>query len=107
VDWEPWPQQDGELVAENELADVQNLADAAVANAVAVGLMQHPDQPQDSHSVSSETNAFFRAQGTHVTLELPLPNSSSSRALTVFQQNSMTFDSDYLVRELAKSLGLH
>jgi hypothetical protein len=107
VDWEPWPQQEGELVAENELADVQNLADAAVANAVAVGLMQHPDQPQDSHSVSSETNAFFRAQWAPVTLELPLPVSSSSRALTVFQQNSITFDSDYLVRELANSLGLH
>jgi hypothetical protein len=107
MDWEPWPQQDGELVAENELAEVQNLADAAVANAVAAGLMQHPDQPQDSHSVSSETNAFFRAQGTPVTLELRLPDTSSSRALTVFQQNTMTFDSDYLVRELAKSLGLH
>jgi hypothetical protein len=107
MDWEPWPQQDGELVAENELANVQNLADAAVENAVAAGLMQHPDQPQDNHSVSSETNAFFRAQGTPVTLELPLPDTSSSRALTVFQQSSMTFDSDYLVRELAKSLGLH
>lgn len=65
--WGQWMQQEGELVVENELAAVNNLADAAVANAVANGLMQHPDQPQYSYSVSSETNAFYRAQGPPIT----------------------------------------
>lgn len=59
--WAPCLQQQGELVGENELMVVNNLADVAVANAVANGLMQHPDQPQESHSVSSEISAFFRA----------------------------------------------
>jgi hypothetical protein len=33
---------------------VNNLADATVANAVANGVMQHPEMPQDRHSVSSD-----------------------------------------------------
>jgi len=45
------------LVDENELAEVNNLADIVVDNVV----MQHPNQPQDSASVSSETREFFRA----------------------------------------------
>ena len=55
--WGPWLQQEGDLVDENELVDVNNLADTVVAN----GVMQHPNQPQDSASVSSETREFFRA----------------------------------------------
>jgi hypothetical protein len=53
------------------------LADAAVANAVANGVMQHPEVPQDSHSVSSDVQAFYRAQGAPVTLELPIPDNTS------------------------------
>jgi hypothetical protein len=48
--WAEWPQQEGELVAENELNLVNNLANQIVVNAVEDGLMQHPDMPQDSSS---------------------------------------------------------
>lgn len=108
----PWMQQEGELVAENELAAVNNLANAAVANAVANGLMQHPDQPQHSYSVSSETSAFYRAEGTPITLELPLPvvsanRVSTDRTLAVSRYGTQSFESDYQIRELANRLGLH
>jgi hypothetical protein len=63
---------------ENEVHLVNNLADAVVANTVANGVMQHPEVPQDSHSVSSDVQAFFRAQGAPVTLELPIPNNASA-----------------------------
>jgi hypothetical protein len=71
--WDEWPQQEGELVGDNELNLVNNLANQVVVNAVENGLMQHPEIPQDSSSISSEATAFFRAQGVPVTLELPLP----------------------------------
>ena len=80
--WGQWIQQEGELVAENELAAVDHLVEIAVANAV----MQHLEHPQQSVSVSSDSRAFFRAQGPPVTLELPLPataagSSSANRVL--------------------------
>jgi hypothetical protein len=71
--WDEWPQQEGELVGDNELNLVNNLADQVVVNAVENGLMQHPKMPQDSSSISSEATTFFRAQGVPVNLELPLP----------------------------------
>jgi hypothetical protein len=52
---------------------VNNLANNAVAEVVSNGLMMHPDVLEDSRSISSDMSAFFRAQGTPVTLELPLP----------------------------------
>jgi hypothetical protein len=106
--WGPWLQQDGELVGENELAAVNNLADVAVANAVAIGLLQHPDQPQQSQSVSNDTNAFFRAEGPPVTLELPLPSNrvTAVRTLDVGKFGSQSFDNDYQIRALANSVGL-
>jgi hypothetical protein len=67
--WAQWPEPQAEGIDENELHLVNDLADAAVANAVANGVMQHPEVPQDSHSVSSDVQAFFRAQGAPVTLE--------------------------------------
>jgi hypothetical protein len=60
-------------VGDNELNLVKNLANQVVVNAIENGLMQHPEIPQDSRSVSSEATTFFRAQGVPVTLELPLP----------------------------------
>lgn len=42
------------MIEENELAVVDQLAEIAVANVV----VQHPDLPQHSASVSSETRAF-------------------------------------------------
>lgn len=109
--WGQWLQQEGNLVGENELANVNNLANMAIANAVANGIMQQPDQPQDSVSVSSETSAFYRAQGTPITLELPLPavptdRSTSDRAL-VSSNQVQRFDSDDQIREMANRLGLH
>lgn len=100
-------QQEGELVAENELAAVNNLANAAVAN----GLMQHPNQPQYSYSVSSETSAFYRAEGPQVTLELPLPAVSADRSsadtLVVSRFGTQNLKSDYQIRELANRPRLH
>ena len=55
--WGPWLQQEGDLVDENEFVEVNNLVDIAIANVV----MQHPNQPQDSASVSLETREFFKA----------------------------------------------
>jgi hypothetical protein len=74
---------------------VNNLADAAVANAMANGVMQHPEMPQDSHSISSDVQAFFRAQGAPITLELPLPNNASaSRIVLVIGGRDIAFDDD-------------
>jgi hypothetical protein len=55
-------------VGDNELNLVNNLANQVVVNAIENGLMQHPEIPQDSRSVSSEATTFFRAQGVPVTL---------------------------------------
>lgn len=105
--WGHWIQQEGELVAENELAAVDQMAEAAVVNT-----MQHPEHPQHSTSVSSETREFFRAQGPPVTLELPLPatnngSTNANRVLEITSQNVQSFDSDYQIREMASRLGLH
>lgn len=98
MDWAPWPNQDGEMVGENELAAVENLANIAHENATAIGLMQHLDQPQDSHSVSSEARGFLRAQGDLITMELPLPtNPTANRTIAVTRHSLMHFDSDYLI----------
>jgi hypothetical protein len=80
------------------------LADAAVAN----GLMQHPKVPQDSHSISSDVQAFFRAQGAPVTLELPLPNdTSANRIVPVTGGRDLAFEDDSTIRKLAARLGIH
>jgi hypothetical protein len=71
--WAPWPQHNIEGVDDNELNLVNHLANAAMDNAAANGLMQHPEISQDSHSISSDTKAFLKAEGPPVTLELPLP----------------------------------
>lgn len=99
--WENWPEQGLGVVEENELAQVENLADSVVANAV----MQHPDQSQQSSSVSSATMNFFRAEGTPVTLELPLP--VNERSIVLADQSLHCFESDSHVRELANMLRLH
>jgi hypothetical protein len=82
--WDEWPQQEGELVGDNELNLVNNLANQAVVNAMENGLMQHPEMPQDSSSVSSEATTFFRAQGVPVTLELPPPLLGKPQELLIF-----------------------
>jgi hypothetical protein len=106
MDWAPWPQVDNVVVDENEVELITNLADIAVADAV--GLMQHPEQPQDSSSVSSGTQAFFRAQGAPITLELPLPESiSACRTITVPSFNEVSMQDNYPIRRLAAKLGLH
>lgn len=62
--------------------------------------------------MSSDTRAFFRAQGPPLTLELPLPIVSSNRlgaerSLRISEYNERLFDSDFLIREMANRLGLH
>lgn len=106
--WGPWEQQNGEIVGYNELNVVNNLVNVVVAMAVANGLLQHPEQRQDGHSVSSDIGTFFRAQGSPVILELPLPvtSNSDSRVLKVANQ-TLNFDNDYRIRDLANRLGLH
>jgi hypothetical protein len=58
--WVQWPEPQIEEIDENEVNLVKNLADAAVANAVANGLMQHLEVPQYSHSISSDVQAVFK-----------------------------------------------
>lgn len=100
-DWENWPEQGEGIVDENELAQVENFANAVVANAV----MKHPDQLQHSSLVSSDSRNFFRAEGPPVTLELPLP--VTERSMVLSDQSLHIFQSDSHVRELASTLGLH
>jgi hypothetical protein len=89
--WVQWPKPQIEEIDENKVNLVNNLADAAVAN----GMMQHPEVPQDSHSISNDVQAFFRAQGAPVTLELPLPNdTSASRNVPVTGGRDIAFDDD-------------
>lgn len=57
--WENWPVQGEEIVDENNVAQVENLVDAVVANV----MMQHPDQPQHSSSISSATKNFSELKG--------------------------------------------
>jgi hypothetical protein len=95
-------------IDENEVNLVNNLADAIVANTVENGLMQHPEVPQDSHSISNDVQAFFRAQGVPVTLELPLPNdTSASRIVPVTGGRDIAFEDDSAIRKLAARLGIH
>jgi hypothetical protein len=87
---------------------VNNLADATVANAVGNGVMQHPEVPQDSNSVSSDVQAFFRAQGAPVTLELPIPNdASANRIVPVAGGNDIVFEDDSAIRQIVVRIGIH
>jgi hypothetical protein len=52
-------QQGEENVGDNEIVVVNNLADVVVAMAGANGFLQHPDQPKDNISVSTETGTFL------------------------------------------------
>jgi hypothetical protein len=105
--WGQWIQQEGEQVDENVLAAVDQLAEVAMANAIANGIMQAPDFPQHSVTVSSETNVFFRAQGSPITLELPLPEFGSDRSLALSDGSLQFFRNDYSIRELAARLNIH
>ena len=64
---------------------------------------QHSQDPQSSSFVSSGTLEFFRAQGTPITMELPF----SSKSLGATQNAEEEIESDFTIRSLAKSLGLH
>jgi hypothetical protein len=87
---------------------VNDLADVAVANAIADGVMQHPEVPQESHSVSSEVQAFYRAQEAPVTLELPVPdNSSALRVVPVERGNDIAFEDDSAIRQIAARICIH
>jgi hypothetical protein len=64
--------------------------------------------PQDSNSVSSDVQAFFRAQGAPVTLELSLPNdASASRIVLVAGGNDIAFEDGNAIRQLAARFGIH
>jgi hypothetical protein len=90
--WAQWPEPQFEEIDENEVNLVNNLVDAAVANVVVNGVMQHPEVPQDSHSVSSDVQAFSRAQGAPVTLELPIPSDAfANRIFLVAGANDIVF----------------
>jgi hypothetical protein len=106
--WVQGPQPQIEEIDDNEVNLVNNLADAAVANDVVNGLMQHPEVPQDSHSISSDVQAFFRAQGAPVTLELPLPiDTSANRIVPVTDGRDLAFEDDSTIRKLAARLIIH
>lgn len=86
---------------QNELNHVIAQANEVVEQAI----LQHPDAPQVSDSVSFEALEFFKAQGAPITLELPLTDNSS--AIVPYLNNGMDPESDYSVRNLANNLGLH
>jgi hypothetical protein len=65
--WNVWPQE-GALVDQNELQQVQALADEIVQQA----MLNHPNAAQVSETVSSEVLDFYRAKGQPIRLELPL-----------------------------------
>jgi hypothetical protein len=70
--------------------------------------MQHPEVPQDSHLVSSDVQAFFRAQGAPVTLELPIPdNASANRVVPVAGGNDIVFEDDSAIRQIAARICIH
>jgi hypothetical protein len=106
--WAPWPEPQFEEIDENEVNLVNNLANSTVANDIANGVMQHLEVPQDSHSVSSDVQAFFRAQGAPVTLELPIPNdASANRIVPVAGANDIVFKDDSVIRQLSARFGIH
>jgi hypothetical protein len=98
-DWHVWPQE-GEVVDQNELQQVQALADELVQQA----MLQLPNAGQTSEFVSSEALGFYRAQGTPIRLELPLVQNHHE---IVPYLNNMDRDSDYPIFQLARTLQLH
>lgn len=65
--WEQWPQQEGELVDQNELNQVIAQANAVVEQA----MLQHPVSPQVSDSVSSEAG-FLQSSRSSSNFGTPL-----------------------------------
>jgi hypothetical protein len=65
--WLGWPQE-GEVVDQNELQQVQTLVDELIHQA----MLQLPNANQTTESVSSKILDFYRAQGPPIRLELPL-----------------------------------
>lgn len=86
--WLAWPQE-GEVVAQNELQQVQALADELVQQA----MLQLPNAGQVSESVSSEVLDFYRAQGPPIRLELPLVQ--NHQEIIPYLNNNMDAESDY------------
>jgi hypothetical protein len=87
---------------------VNTLVNDVVAHAAAIGLMQHLKALQDRFSINSGTQAFFRAQGAPVTLELPFPiDTSANRIVPLTSNNTISFDDDAVIRRLAARFGIH
>jgi hypothetical protein len=86
--WPAWPQQ-GEEVAQNELQQVQALADELVQQA----MLQLPNANQVTESVSSDVLDYYRAQGPPIRLELPLVQ--NHHEIVPYMNNSMDKESDY------------
>lgn len=98
--WPVWPQE-GEVVAQNELQQVQALADQLVQEA----MLQLPNAGQVSDSVSSDVLDFYRAQGLPVRLELPLVQ--NHQEIIPYLNSNMDPESDYPIYQLARILQLH
>ena len=98
--WPAWPQE-GEVVDQNELQQVQALADEPVQQA----MLHLPNAAQTTESVSSEVLSFFRAQGPPIRLELPLVE--NHQAIVPYFNNNMDKESDYPIFQLAMTLRLH
>jgi hypothetical protein len=98
--WNAWPQE-GELVDQNELQQVQALADELVQEA----MLNHPNAAQVSESISSEVLDYYRSQGQPIRLELPLVQ--NHQAIVPYYNNNMDKESDYPIFQLARTLNLH
>jgi hypothetical protein len=99
-DWEPWPQQDEEAVAENEIQQMQLLADQLLQQAV----LNH-NENQVSESVSSGILDYYRAQGQPIRFELPLIQ--DRQAIVSMTDETSEVESDYPIYRMAAALNLH
>jgi hypothetical protein len=100
--WPGWPQE-GEVVDQNELQQVQAQADQLVQQA----MLQLLNASQTTESVSSDVMSFFRAQGTPIRLEVSVVQEQDQQVIVPYYNNNMDKDSDYPIYQLAKTLQLH
>ena len=101
-DWGDW-QQEGEQVDENELHQVQALADNLVQQAV----LNQLNEDQFSEVVSSKVLDYYRAHGQPIRLELLLVHDQDRQAIISLFNNSMDIESDQPIYDMAGHLNLH
>jgi len=88
-------------VAENELQQMQELAD----NLVQQAMLNQPNHAQESETVSSEVLDFLRAQGAPIRMEVPML--CDRQSILPHLTEGMDIEDDYPIIQMANALGLH